>query len=420
MKVKTFIGDALAISGNAFTYQVSSQLTELAKSTGRVVLQTQDSSFNIDAFSAAGHCTIGHNEGVHCEVMSNWSAPELSISKKKPNSANESSEMTESIVNAWLLIKWKEKETTIEIVKMIVGKSPMYWILAKSKQSGEAFIREVCRFNVQMRAEILVFQGQFQKDAKLMEDIASASFDNLILNGTLKEDIRADLDNFFNSEEIYNIYGVPWKRGLLFVGPPGNGKTHTIKSIINNMQKQYPNRTCIYVKSFYSPFGDQWSISQVFMRARSSAPCILVLEDLDSLLTEQNLSFFLNELDGFASNEGVITIASTNHPEKLDVAILKRPSRFDRKYYFDLPNDNQRISYLNMWSKTLKGGALVDNEHIMRLGEITEGFSYAYLKELFMSSLMRWVSKKVYGENVELGSVLFEQVLILKEQIKNG
>lgn len=53
---------------------------------------------------------------------------------------------------------------------------------------------------------------------------------------------------------------------------------------------------------------------------------LLILEDLDSLLTDQNRSFFLNELDGFAANEGIVTIASTNHPERLDPAISNRPS----------------------------------------------------------------------------------------------
>ena len=64
----------------------------------------------------------------------------------------------------------------------------------------------------------------------------------------------------------------------------------------------------------------------VFARARRSAPCLVVLEDLDSLIKDENRAFLLNELDGFADNEGVVVIASTNHPEKLDPAILDRPS----------------------------------------------------------------------------------------------
>jgi ATP-dependent 26S proteasome regulatory subunit len=60
---------------------------------------------------------------------------------------------------------------------------------------------------------------------------------------------------------------------------------------------------------------------------------------------------FLNELDGFAANIGIVTLATTNHPERLDPAILDRPSRFDRKYPFDLPEQPERHAYIVMWNK---------------------------------------------------------------------
>jgi transitional endoplasmic reticulum ATPase len=72
-------------------------------------------------------------------------------------------------------------------------------------------------------------------------------------------------------------------------------------------------------------------IRAVFERARREAPCLLVLEDLDSLITDRNRSFFLNELDGLEGNDGLFLIGSTNHPERLDGSLSNRPSRFDRK-----------------------------------------------------------------------------------------
>lgn len=111
----------------------------------------------------------------------------------------------------------------------------------------------------------------------------------------------------------------------------------------------------MYVKSFKSEYDtDSENIRKVFKQARQSAPCLLVLEDLDSLLTDENRSFFLNELDGFAANEGIVTIASTNHPERLDPAIRDRPSRFDRKYHFDLPDNLVRQAYIALWNEQLK------------------------------------------------------------------
>lgn len=72
---------------------------------------------------------------------------------------------------------------------------------------------------------------------------------------------------------------------------------------------------------------------QVFGKARAEAPCVLILEDLDSLINDNNRSFFLNQLDGLENNDGLLVIGTTNHYERLDPAITKRPSRFDRKLF---------------------------------------------------------------------------------------
>jgi SpoVK/Ycf46/Vps4 family AAA+-type ATPase len=74
-------------------------------------------------------------------------------------------------------------------------------------------------------------------------------------------------------------------------------------------------------------------MSQVFRKARAEAPCVLILEDLDSLINDSNRSFFLNQLDGLENNDGLLVIGSTNHYDRLDPAITKRPSRFDRKLF---------------------------------------------------------------------------------------
>jgi len=102
----------------------------------------------------------------------------------------------------------------------------------------------------------------------------------------------------------------------------------------------------LYVKSFHSTYtflgidirsdfldwaGDEAGIKDIFARARAEAPCLLVLEDLDSLITDMNRSFFLNEVDGIEGNDGLLLIGTTNHFDRLDPALSSRPSRFDRK-----------------------------------------------------------------------------------------
>jgi len=253
-----------------------------------------------------------------------------------------------------------------------------------------------------------VFYGFFQKNVELYNSIKNATFDNLILRDSLKDAIQNDFAHFFNSREMYDRYRIPWKRGAIFIGPPGNGKTHTVKALINQLDKP-----CIYVRSFKPDEDEQQNMAQVFKRARMTTPCLLVLEDLDSMIDEKNRSFFLNELDGFETNTGIVVLATTNHPEKLDTAILDRPSRFDRKYNFDLPGDKERGAYINNWNKHLQVELRVSEEGTVEVVRQTEAFSFAYMKELFVASFVQWMSS---GGEQKMDEVTMAQVQQLRAQ----
>lgn len=69
----------------------------------------------------------------------------------------------------------------------------------------------------------------------------------------------------------------------------------------------------LYVKSFHNFAGDEYGIMLVFEKARAMAPCLLILEDIDSLINMGNRSFFLNELDGLEENDGILVLGTTNH-----------------------------------------------------------------------------------------------------------
>lgn len=114
-------------------------------------------------------------------------------------------------------------------------------------------------------------------------------------------------------------------------------------------------------------------------------------------------SFFLNELDGLAANAGILTIATTNHPERIDDAIVNRPSRFDVKYNFALPDIELRKAFAKKWIEKFGGSgekkedkddtkpvtrakgvkfAMEKEDIATKVAEMTEGFSFAFLKEL--------------------------------------
>ncbi|KAL9133471.1 MAG: hypothetical protein Q9175_005344 [Cornicularia normoerica] len=80
-----------------------------------------------------------------------------------------------------------------------------------------------------------------------------------------------------------------------------------------------------YVKSIGGCHGLEYTIPEIFVKARQSTPCLLIFEDLDSLITDHAKSFFLNTVDGLESNEEIMMLGSTNYLERLDAGISKRP-----------------------------------------------------------------------------------------------
>jgi transitional endoplasmic reticulum ATPase len=138
--------------------------------------------------------------------------------------------------------------------------------------------------------------------------------------------------------------------------------------------------------------------------ARATAPCYLVFEDLDSIVNDNVRSFFLNQVDGLNNNDGILMIGSTNHLERLDPGISKRPSRFDRKYLFANPNFAERTLYAEFWRKKLLGDSTIEGEGYVEekvkekvefpakmckaVAGITDGFSFAYIQEAFVASLL--------------------------------
>lgn len=151
-----------------------------------------------------------------------------------------------------------------------------------------------------------------------------------------------------------------------------------------------PTVVSLYVKSLSGYAGPEASIRSIFTMARNMAPCLLIFEDIDSLITPFVRSYFLNEVDGLESNHGILMLGSTNHLEQLDPGIAKRPSRFDRKYFFDDPNREERIQYAEYWRNKLKDNKKVDFPAQMsaRVADITGDFSFAYMKEAFVAALL--------------------------------
>ncbi|KIV80914.1 hypothetical protein PV11_08380 [Exophiala sideris] len=242
-----------------------------------------------------------------------------------------------------------------------------------------------------LHGEIWVFnQGAWRKDSALYQSMLKARWEDVILDEDMKTDLVDTVERFFDSKDEYDRLRVPWKRGVIFYGPPGNGKTISIKATMHTLYKRNPPVSTLYVKSLVSFVPPVFSIETIFQKARQQAPCYLVFEDLDSVVTDNVRSFFLNAVDGISPNDGIFMIGSTNHLDRLDPGIANRPSRFDRKYLFPDPDYDQRVKYCKYWQGKLSDNTDVEfpDEICEAAAEITDKFSFAYIQEAFVSALL--------------------------------
>lgn len=397
MGIEDFIKDALHNPTDYISYHVGRELAKLHPD--KAILEGHDGSFDLEEYVCAERCALVHETSIFNQRRTEWQEP----GKK----------LREVFENSWLNVLWRGQ--LLDVLYLTYSESCYrgrhHWIIAADRKVAEEFFADVCEWNSEVRGEVLIFEdGEWVKNKELYAAIKSATFENLILPERLKQDIQADFSRFFAAREIYAQHGIPWKRGALFIGPPGNGKTHTVKALINQLKQP-----CLYVKSFKASYGtEQECMRRVFERARRTTPCLVVLEDIDSMIDAQNRSFFLNELDGFSANTGVVVLATTNHPEKLDTAILDRPSRFDRKYHFALPAAMERASYLAAWNRNLQLELRSSGATAAELVRLTEGFSFAYLKELMLSAMMQWMAG---SGSVSMDAVLLDHVTRLRVQM---
>ncbi|KAG8218670.1 P-loop containing nucleoside triphosphate hydrolase protein [Butyriboletus roseoflavus] len=317
-------------------------------------------------------------------------------------------------------ITWNESDFVVHITQFQNGNfiKTVHFILHDGpEQPARDLVLTACLYTEQTHDEVWVFnQGIWSKNAALWIEIKDSSWDDVVMKEESKKMLQKDIYGFFKSETTYKKFSIPWKRGLILHGPPGNGKTITIKVVMKTCTQR--GFTPLYVKSFQSYQGEEGAMQSIFLKARQLAPCVLILEDLDSLINDRNRSFFLNQLDGLETNDGLLVIASTNHLDRLDPGLSNRPSRFDRKYLFDDPDYQERVLYAKYWQEKLK-----DNDEIAfpvslveEVADLTQGFSFAYLKEAFVSTLVRITDTDTDGR-VEFSVMLKSQIMALRKEL---
>ena len=291
------------------------------------------------------------------------------------------------------LYKWEGKEYFLYNIVGSEGiyESAMSYLLGTTAVENDGLMLAACAWQNSIHNTVLVFDsGYWQYSSELWQSIQKASWDDVILDAAMKKSIIGEVSKFFDSKDKYKKLRVPWKRGVIFHGPPGNGKTISIKAMMHSLYDRKDPVPTLYVRSLASYGGPEYAISVIFSEARRMAPCFLVFEDLDSIVSDDVRSYFLNEVDGLQNNDGIMMVGSTNHLERLDPGISKRPSRFDRKYLFPDPNLGERVLYCEFWRRKLGDNEEVEFPEALcgAIAGITKGFSFAYIQEAFVAALL--------------------------------
>ena len=204
-----------------------------------------------------------------------------------------------------------------------------------------------------------------------------------------KEELSEIVD-FLKDPRKYTDIGARVPKGVLLVGPPGTGKTYLAKAVAGEAGVPFLSISGSDFVEMYVGVGAS-RVRDLFEQAKKNQPAIVFIDEIDAVgrqrgaglggghdEREQTLNQLLVEMDGFATNEGVIIIAATNRPDILDTALL-RPGRFDRQIYIGLPDQKAREAILKIHARGKQMGPDVDFGVVARS---TAGFSPADLENL--------------------------------------
>lgn len=182
----------------------------------------------------------------------------------------------------------------------------------------------------------------------------SRPISSVILNNNLQYQILQDAKSFFNNKDWYIECGIPYRRGYLFYGPPGNGKTSLIKALASELSLN------IYNINLSQKIEDG-NLIDLFSQVKSKS--IIIIEDIDCIVESRDIKNFkvtfsglLNAIDGIGTSEDYILIMTCNNISKLDSALI-RHGRIDNRIEFSNPDADtikrlsERIAGYNLFTE---------------------------------------------------------------------
>jgi transitional endoplasmic reticulum ATPase len=219
------------------------------------------------------------------------------------------------------------------------------------------------------------------------------------LSEVLKE-LRELVELPLKRTDLLAKLGLEPTRGVLLVGPPGTGKTLTARALAEELGVNYIAIVGPEVMGKY--YGEaEARLRSIFEKAAKSAPCLVFIDEIDSLAPDRSkvegevekrlVAQLLGLMDGFAKTPGVIVLAATNRPDHLDPA-LRRPGRFDREVQFRVPDREGRLEILKILTRVMPLDAGVD---LGAIADLSVGLVGADLKAVCQTAAYTALRRQV-------------------------
>ena len=233
--------------------------------------------------------------------------------------------------------------------------------------------------------------------------------------GQLKEELRQAIEWPAKYKEAHEYADVKAPKGILLHGPPGTGKTLIAKAVAKMTSSNFISVKGPEILSKWVGESEK-GVREIFRKARQAAPCIIFLDEIDSLVphrssgsgshvTENVVSQILTEIDGLEELNNVLVMGATNRLDMIDEALL-RPGRLDS--IIEVPNPD-RAGREQIFKIHTKRKPLADDVSISKLVDMTDGFSGAEIAATCNAAASAALKRHIHGNGSDLDKLKVTQ-----------